>query len=306
MNQLRHLLSGIMIMLRLCSSAQHDTIATRGNALEAPTTPAVVMEEIAGMIGLKGKIQLEGNGYVIVLAKHNWQPSHAAYEKAIRKEAPRASLIARDVPDLPAPNMICERLMPDSSGTERFYFIPSGTEAYWLFGFATGAREVHFEHSVVRQVLDSGAFLFPIVDQSAYEIVFCGRRIELGPACHWMSPHNCQCSGLGQMNWSVTSSAQRAQETLRWQLSRTIAERKELTIDTVDVVFEEIPTTAIRVAYKVPAVVRTVGMTGRSIIAYYVHAHIRGRDVYSVLSHYDDEAPEGELPPLLAEVMQLR
>ena len=41
------------------------------------------------------------------------------------------------------------------------------------------------------------------------------------------------------------------------------------------------------------------------LIVYYVMAEIRGRYIACVLSHYSDEAKEGELSHLLSKVMQL-
>ena len=72
----------------------------------------------------------------------------------------------------------------------------------------------------------------------------------------------------------------------------------------LDVLFEgeKVKTVKQRVKIKLPKVV----MGGSNeLIVYYVMAKIRGRYIACVLSHYSDEAKEGELPHLLSEVMQL-
>ncbi|HRH38830.1 MAG TPA: hypothetical protein PK760_10820, partial [Flavobacteriales bacterium] len=187
-------------------SSQHDSISDHRSM-------QLVMDEITGMIDRDNRTVLEGDGFLIVLEHHKWPPSQKAFEKTRRKIAPKAKVIATDRDDLPKPNMVYEGTLTDSLGAERFYCYATGDIGYWVVGFTTAVRDEAFEKAVMDKMLATANFNDNLVNTStANEINFCGRRITLGPACQWMSPHNCQCHGLGQMNWSVVSSAERAKE----------------------------------------------------------------------------------------------
>lgn len=266
-----------------------------------------VFAEMVGMMDQEQRLHIEGNGYSMAIKSHDWPPGHKAYEKTLKRLLPKAVVASKDDARWALPNTTYATSDTVSGLHQRFYFLPNGPSKYWVIGFAAPiAGDPVFEHAVVERLLAMGISFVPTVVQPANEIAFCGRVIKLGTACHWMAPHNCQCSGLGQVNWGVTTDHDRARARLDAQLNATIIEREVVSRDTVPVTFEGVEAGAVRIAYKVPGIVRAVGQTGRTIIAYYLTAEVRGRHVHCVLSHFDDEAPEGSLPRLLNEVMSLR
>lgn len=296
----RFVATAALVFMTTRASSQNDSISVQRSVQMA-------MDAMSGMVDLDNRTVLEGDGYMIVLDHHKWPPSQKAFEKTRKKVSPKAKVIATDRDDLPKPNMVCDRTLMDGLGAERFYYYATGIEGYMVVGFTTAIRDEAFEKAVFDKILSGGNFNDDLVNSpAANEIDFCGRRIDLGPACQWMAPHNCQCRGLGQMNWSVVTSAQRAKELVDAQMHRTMQARHELAMDTVDVLLEGVEAQAIKLYYKIPTAIQVLAQTPHELIAYYVNATIRGRHVFCVMSYYEDEAPKGELPLFLSEVMKLK
>lgn len=139
-------------------------------------------------------------------------------------------------------------------------------------------------------------------------INFAGRKIKVGNICRWMGVRNLQCPDYGQMNWSYHSNLKEAETALNIQkatsFNQGMTKVKDETI--IPVVFENQEIMAERVEYKVQLPKLVMGGSNK-LIAYYVIAEIRGYYIRCVLSHFtDDYMKEGELPPLLNEVMKLK
>lgn len=174
-------------------------------------------------------------------------------------------------------------------------------------GFASFKRDVSLEHFLVQAWLNKTVPKYVYTTLSVTMFDFAGRNLPLGGACRWMSPHNVQCPDYGQMSWSLFDSEQAAQEhrdlklaMLRNKNLTNVQEQKE-----VPVMFEGVEVMAIklRVKIKVPKLI----MGGSNVLeAYYIVAKVREKYVSCVLSQYTDDAREGTLAPLLAEVMSLK
>ncbi|NOX48178.1 MAG: hypothetical protein GXO89_14490 [Chlorobi bacterium] len=157
-------------------------------------------------------------------------------------------------------------------------------------------------------------FLNDEIPESVYayrqidSIDFAGRKIALGPACHWMYVHNVQCPDLGQMDWSLHTTLEDAQTASDSKL--TMADNLRMgdirSMEEVDVIFEGVETTAKRIRYKIK--IPKIVMGGSNVlIVYYVVVKVRGNYISCVLSHYtDDVKGKNGLSPLLGEVMELK
>lgn len=159
--------------------------------------------------------------------------------------------------------------------------------------------ELKFNELATRDSIPRTCFSNMAVDS----IRFAGRYIALGNACNWQGINNIQCRRLGQMNWSEFQHPRRAVDMLRTQMALSQEKGKAGDIACIDVVFEGHKTKALKMVYKLPLHQRLL-TGGKAIIAYYVVAPVRNRYVACILSHYNDDVPEGKLPPLLEEVMQ--
>ncbi|MGB0175836.1 MAG: hypothetical protein ACPF9D_01635, partial [Owenweeksia sp.] len=136
---------------------------------------------------------------------------------------------------------------------------------------------------------------------------FSGRMIEVSPGCRWMEPHNIQCPGKGQVNWSLHTTAEEASEALEQQIyyTRTFKQAELMSEEEVPVIFEGVPLMARKMVYhiKMPKLL----MGGSNIlIIYYVSTEVRGNHLHCVMSFYDTDASPGGLAPLVKQIMQLR
>ncbi|MBK7556595.1 MAG: hypothetical protein IPI55_18980 [Flavobacteriales bacterium] len=277
------------------------------SALAQASANDTILKDLHGMLDTKGHTYIQGNGYVIKVEYHDWPASQSAYAKTKKKQQPSVVLLAQDDPELPVPNAIFEERPDSGNQVQTTYCIPDRSKGYWYIAFATVRPEERaFERSLVLSIHANSGYKGMMTAREAQEIDFCGRKIPLGPACHWMGPYNCQCSGLGQMNWSITNDRARASRLIDAQLDATKLKNKILQRDSVAVVFEGAEAKALRVVYKMPKVVKFLGQTSDHLVAYYVVAPVRDRYVTCVLSHYGDPAADRSLPPLLSEVMVLK
>ncbi len=278
-----------------------------GSLLAQASANDTILRELHGMLDKKGHTYIQGNGYVIKVEYHDWPASQSAYAKTKKKQQPSAAVLGQDDPGLPVPNVIFEERPDSGHQVQTTYCIPDRSKGYWYIAFGTvSPDERAFERALVLNIHEHSGYKGMMTTSEALEIDFCGRKIPLGPACHWMGPYNCQCSDLGQMNWSISNDPDRAGRLIDAQLDATKLKNKILQRDSVAVVFEGAEAKAVRVIYKVPKVVKFLGQTSDHLVAYYVVAPVRDRYVSCVLSHYGDPAADRSLPPLLSEVMVLK
>lgn len=190
---------------------------------------------------------------------------------------------------------------------EVFYFLYySEKETRHIKFINAGPRDIKMEllfvKAIINDLIPKQQFYSLIIDT----ISFVDRKIKLGTICQWMSPHNIQCNKFGQMNWSEYRTLDKAKSATQIQHDITankygvkLLEEKE-----VSVMFEGVQTKALMTKWKIK--IPKIFMGGSNIlITYYVTEKIRDKFVSCTMSHYSDEAPEGKLPKMLAEIMQL-
>lgn len=140
---------------------------------------------------------------------------------------------------------------------------------------------------------------------------FAGRAITIDSRCKWRGSNVIQCSGLGEINWSLHSTFEEAlsQTTVQESDNKNLKVFKQDNTELVPVLFEGTPTEAKKISFKVKGLSGALTkMEGsRNLIVYYITAPIRGRFVSCVLSHWtSDDIEAGGLPPLLGQLMELK
>ncbi|MBX2959329.1 MAG: hypothetical protein KF732_05165 [Flavobacteriales bacterium] len=137
-------------------------------------------------------------------------------------------------------------------------------------------------------------------------IDFIGRKIILGNICDWRGPHNISCANKGQMSWSIFQNEKMAEQDII--IRRHLASNSNLSSiqseEKVSILFEGIPTTAIKTTMKI-SVPKIIMGGSNTLIIYYITQKIRNKNVSCVLSYYTNDSTLGELPPLLSEVISL-
>lgn len=162
------------------------------------------------------------------------------------------------------------------------------------------------ELSYVRSYINEGLYSDVLTPIEIESFKFAGRDIELPNLCKWSGPSNLRCGENGQLSWTVHAEYNDAEFSKNVSIYDNTVLRKiePMLSDTISVNFEESKTEAIKHVYRISSARRAMGVPP-SIIVYYVAAPVRGQYVAATMSHYNDEAPKGELPLLLSEVMEL-
>ncbi|RZL28033.1 MAG: hypothetical protein EOO96_21450 [Pedobacter sp.] len=167
-----------------------------------------------------------------------------------------------------------------------------------------------FEHELISLILEDKIPMNVFEDNRIDSIDFVGRKIQLSNTCYWTNVNTVQCPYLGEMNWSLHKNLASANKTIQTQLAVTGLKKglKIISKEEVKVLFENTPTTAIKVVYGFTGLtnlaVKTSG--GKSLIAYYLADKVRENYVSCVMSFWDnDKILDNGLPPLLDKVMQL-
>lgn len=177
-----------------------------------------------------------------------------------------------------------------------------------VVGFSTLCdRNKEIENAFYKSIIENN------VPESVYtpmlidSIEFANRYIKLGPVCQWREIRSVQCSYRGQINWSEFQSKKRAEQMIKGQMrvNEDLNMGEVLEDKEIDVIFEGQSVKALKRKFKIK--LPKLMMGGSNILyIYYLVGKVRGTYVACVMSHYSIDAPEGKLPPLLNEVMELK
>ena len=205
---------------------------------------------------------------------------------------------------------IIDKDLPDVLANQLCYILPYDEKELIVILFQTTEnRNRKLEQEFLKAYFDKelSKYVTNIDRWTADSLNFVGRTIELGGACRWMSPNNVQCSGLGQMSWSTFETLEDAKLNNQTLLSKKDLEKSGFMVISekdINILFEEIPTIAKRMVYKIKMPKFLMG--GRNIlVVYYVVQKVRGTYVSCILSYYAKKEDDYELAPLLKEVMSI-
>lgn len=216
-----------------------------------------------------------------------------------------------NVPWLPLPNRISYtsgKLDTISLSFSRYIVPNTDSFVYDINMLHYDIRDSILEKKIVYSIIKNGirdsAFLAPGPNM----IDFAGRIIKIKNNFEWMAPDNIYCPAHGQMNWSVHSTIDKAMRARDLQIiSNSDSKHVEiLKKDIVAVDFEGSTTQALRITYKSKEPRIFWGNGSKTLLVYYIAARVRDRFITCVLSHYDNQLENGNLPPPLDNVMSLK
>lgn len=223
----------------------------------------------------------------------------------------KSDRVEKDRSDFPLPNKtIYSRKMKDSITTSQIiYCLPdlSDTGAYKISMTTFENRDTVLEKNIILSILydriTDSLFLSPGPNM----IDFAGRLITIKEYFRWMAPNNIFCPEFGEMNWSLHETTRQAYVSMNLQLEKNNNSKivEIIKTDTIDITFEETKQKALRVTYKAKTPKILWGKASRILIVYYIVAPVRGQYIHCVLSHYDDQLINSNVPPPLSYVMSL-
>lgn len=261
--------------------------------------------------GLKqnGSLYYEGEGYNIFIKTENFEMDEKGIKKFKRKYNIKNGLFEYDS-SLTTPNKVLVNKVQNDELTAyyTYYLLSISDKNIVIIGFTRpSVKDVDLEKEFVNTYLSNTIPSFIYTPTIIDSIDFVGRTIELGPACHWMSPHNIQCPDMGQMNWSIFDDLKSAEDyrDVHYNITKSKNLASVLKEEWIVVKFENQEVKALRTKVKIQLPKLIMGGSNVMIV-YYVTTQLRGKFVTCILSHYSDDVSENELPPLLSEVMELK
>lgn len=248
----------------------------------------------------------EAEGYDIFVQSVDYALNEKGISRIRKKYSIKGAVLAND--SATGLSVLLWKKVEDSVTTYGTYYLFSENEqSSKIIGFVrAGSRDIALETDFVITYLANQIPPFVFTPLEIDTIDFAGRDIRLGPMCRWMSPHNVQCPGEGQMNWAIFNDQEQA-ELYRDTHVRLTKHKEHYKITEqawVPVKFEGSETKALRIKAQV-RVPKWLIAGGSVLIVYYVTAEVRGRYVTCILSQYEDDVPAGKLTRLLSEVMML-
>jgi len=188
-------------------------------------------------------------------------------------------------------------------GNSSCYFIETKDKKIMVVWFSSISEDLEVQRELTNLIIEDKIPQANFASAQPSSINFGNRRIQLWDTCHWEAVNSLQCPYNGQINWSVYSTLEKAQEAVETQLLISKEKAKVLTEKFVDVEFEGVPTKARRVVLIFKGL-----MEGKMLVIYYVAEKVRGNYIGCVMSHWNDDRinPETKLPPLLEKVMKFK
>ncbi|NOS93767.1 MAG: hypothetical protein HOP30_17750 [Cyclobacteriaceae bacterium] len=248
----------------------------------------------------------EAEGYDIFIERVAYSLDEKGISKIKKKYSIKEGQLKTDTL-LNLKTLVASKETHGLKGLYSFYLIPAQEKVTIVIGFTRAqSRDSILERDFVKSYQTNQ------IPESVYtkieidSINFVGRTIQLGPICHWMAPHNIQCPDRGQMNWAIFDNHKDAEayRDSRLEMARngTLMNVKEE--EWVSLKFEGQETKAKRTKVKIQLPKLIMGGSN-VLVVYYVTAHVRGKFVTCILSHYTDDIGAYKLPPLLGEVLEL-
>jgi hypothetical protein len=260
---------------------------------------------LQGLKNSQGDIRFEMSGYDIFAGSFKGNINQAKTIAAFKRKYKIKNIQAEYTdPQFAVPHKIIEEKAPlqnnpDIKPDAVYYLFQQSEKEIKLISFQTLAqRDIFLEQEFVKAFLADSLNGYISEDWKGEAISFAGRTVELGNACAWRSPHNFSCKG-GQISWSEFSSPESAGLYLDTRIAANNNQNLSiLSKDYIEVLFEDVPTIAYRVAYKLKG-------SFYPLIVYYLEQEVRGRYLSCVMSNYGYNRNDYELSPLLQLFMSI-
>jgi len=194
-----------------------------------------------------------------------------------------------------------------SSDEKIFVVITPDTERGLLTYIYVGVDEDFAKTSISSFGYDGILYKY-LVSSNGDSVNVLGKKFWRHRTCKWEGARNISAYPNGQMNWSVYSSLEKANEGLKRQLdgNRKFA-KKILSEDSIKVEFLGKSTNAIALKLETSfSLTENVLLGGTNVLyVYYIATEINGNYVHWVGSFYEGQGSHDKLPALLYQVLKV-
>lgn len=205
-----------------------------------------------------------------------------------------------------------QKIMEGFYQTSVFYFIENADKKINVIWFIkAGNRYLDMEEALIKAIMEDKIPQENIVSMRVEHINFAGRKVELSD-CEWRALNTINCPYQGMMNWSIHKDLDDAKRAVEHQYEMTKSRNSTKIVEEKwqEIEFEGVDTKAKRIKIDIKGVNSLLaGMSGgKYLIVYYIAENVRGRNVSSVFSFWDNDDinPNTSLPPLLEKFIKLK
>lgn len=265
---------------------------------------------------IKWNYTIYGNEYDISI--QHLETTGTVFKKALGKllanmNSKKVDYFIKDIDEFPIPNGISRKdlkLNDTITVTNISYFFPDNKAAgYYIINMiAMASRDSIMEDNIAHSIFYDGIYDSLFKSPGKNIIDFAGKQIEIKTPFVWRGVNNIHCPQMGQMNWSTHQTLYNAYRTRDIQLikNETSNTIKPIKKDTINIIFENIEQKALRITYKANVPKIFWGKESNILVVYYVVSYRDGFFITTVLSHYEDQLVDGDVPPPLKSLMSIK
>lgn len=268
--------------------------------------------DLSGLQGLKdkdGSVSFEISGYDILTTSLSGKTDDTAIIDDLKAKFKIGTVLAEYTDtELSFKNKIIEaevsfEYKSGEKQSQILYVIEEKRDSVVCVLFQTvNQRNIDLEQVFVDAYLEGQLNGYISDNWSADKISFVGQEIYLGNDCKWLSPHNVKC-GNAQLKWTEYLSYESALLDINNRIRLNNNNRVSIiSEEDIDIIFENIPSVAHRIAYKE----NEIGTGQNNLMAsYYVVQEVDGRYISCVLSNPIIHPNDYNLAFLLSQIMSI-
>jgi hypothetical protein len=191
------------------------------------------------------------------------------------------------------------------------YFVQTNVNQVTMLSFLSfNKRDISLERDFISLVINKSITNNVYNSMKVGNLNFAGRLIPVGENCKWQFTNNVQCSGNGQMDWSIHKTLDDAKQNIenKFLILKSRNNGKIISDEFVDVIFEDTKTKARKILYDFTGITSTLaGMTeGEILTIYLVATSVRKYNISCMMSYWNNNViNKSGLPTLLEQVMVL-
>ena len=270
-----------------------------------------ILNQMQGL-SLKGDMVFAVEGYMMTIQKENGSLGKKGIQKIKNKYNLKDIISEYSDKNLKWENWVIENKtkikgLPDVEGFQKCYLLPQSNDRMMvvLLQSASG-RDSIIEKAFMEALFSRKLSNYTTDNWTAEKVDFAGREITLGDVCQWVSPQNVHCASFGQMAWSIFKTEKEADINTKILIAtnNNSGRYKIIKEESIEILFENIPTQAKRYTYKINTSKLLSG--GRNtLIVYYVTQKVRDQYLSCIMTQYLEKKDDYSLPMLLQEVMSI-
>ena len=254
----------------------------------------------------KGEIEIEGEGYNIVITAYKMPPEENNYKKIANSLEGSHKVLKKELNNNPLENYVLGSSTKSTPAIIDHDYLYAGKNNDIIDVNVSGYKSQ--DKTIVAQVVASifydGIYDPMLIDPNNKMIDFIGQKVEFVDDCSWLRPHKIKCGKNATITWQLYNTLAEAEAARQSEISvaETYSINKSTDSAKVQVLFEGKEVTANK--YKFDKNFMDITISGtKPVSIYYVAAEVRGNAVFCRLAFMEGET---KVPFLISRIMRVK